>query len=274
MAFYSLTPIQDLEIINSSDGSTHYRNESNDPYFYVNLSKSLTKGWYEIEIPIKCLKGSVKRSKIYFSLGQGYEESLSIPIPEIKDNKIIAIVAFPAEVKALRLDPTIAKSEFVIEKIKITKLSQFRAAKKLFVGFKKKTKRDTVPFLFKALKRSGLSGVREELRNANFFNIYSDDNSENLSYEQWLANEISESRSAFEKKTISKYGFDNEPLISVVVSTYNTPIKWLADCVGSVVNQTYKNWELCISDDASTNGAVKTALKNYAENDPRIKVFF
>ena len=274
MSFYNLTPIQDLEIVNSSEGSTHYRNETNDPYFHVNLSKNLTKGWYEIEIPIKCLKGSVKRSKIYFNLGEGYEESLSIPIPEIKNNKIIAIVAFPEEVKGLRLDPTITQSEFLIEKIKITKLSKFRAAKKLFVGFKNKTKRNTVPFLFRALTRGGISGVREELRNANFFNIYSDGNPENLFYEQWLANEINESRSAYEKKNASKNGFDHAPLISIVISTFNTPIKWLDECIGSVVNQTYKNWELCISDDASTNASVKAVLKSYAENNPRIKVFF
>lgn len=274
MAFYSLTPIHDLEIVSSSDVSTHYRNETNDPYFHVNLSKNLTMGWYEIEVSIKCVKGSIKRSKIYFDLGEGYEESLSIPIPEIKDNKITAIVAFPAEVKGLRLDPTIALSEFVIEKIKITKLSQLGATKKLFVVLKNKAKGNTLPFLFKALTRSGISGVREELRNANFFQAYADDNFENLSYEQWLAKEISISRLAFENKTILKNGSYNEPLISIVVSTYNTPIKWLNECIQSVIDQTYKNWELCISDDASTNTAVKAVLKNYTEKDPRIKVFF
>src|SRR5690606_36380458 len=62
------------------------------------------------------------------------------------------------------------------------------------------------------------------------------------------------------------------PLISVLLPTYNTPIRWLNRCIASVVHQTYRNWELCVADDASPDPAVATALERWAEADSRIQV--
>ncbi|OEF94083.1 glycosyltransferase family 2 protein, partial [Vibrio splendidus] len=62
------------------------------------------------------------------------------------------------------------------------------------------------------------------------------------------------------------------PLISIVMPTYNTDEKYLRLCIDSVLRQSYLNWELCIADDASTNGRVKEILDEYKNKDPRIKV--
>jgi GT2 family glycosyltransferase/glycosyltransferase involved in cell wall biosynthesis len=53
---------------------------------------------------------------------------------------------------------------------------------------------------------------------------------------------------------------------------YNPPIEFLNKAIQSVVDQVYGNWELCIADDASTDSAVKSALKRWVDHDPRIKV--
>ena len=42
--------------------------------------------------------------------------------------------------------------------------------------------------------------------------------------------------------------FHYEPLISIVVPLYKTPIQYLDALVKSVQEQTYGNWELCLSD--------------------------
>ena len=65
-----------------------------------------------------------------------------------------------------------------------------------------------------------------------------------------------------------------QPLISVVMPTYNTPSEWLAKAIDSVRHQVYANWELCIADDASTDPAVRATLARYAATDPRIKVCY
>src|SRR6185295_2466136 len=44
----------------------------------------------------------------------------------------------------------------------------------------------------------------------------------------------------------------HQPLISILLPTYNTDGRLLRLCIGSVMDQLYPNWELCIADDAST----------------------
>lgn len=68
--------------------------------------------------------------------------------------------------------------------------------------------------------------------------------------------------------------FDYRPLISIAIPVYNVEIKWLEKCIDSVINQTYDNWELCISDDASTDPKIKKCLEAYEKKEPRIKVVF
>jgi len=68
--------------------------------------------------------------------------------------------------------------------------------------------------------------------------------------------------------------WDYQPLISIVMPTYNTDKRWLQLAVNSVKQQIYTRWELCIADDASTLSSVKQMLEEYATKDPRIKVIF
>lgn len=62
--------------------------------------------------------------------------------------------------------------------------------------------------------------------------------------------------------------------ISVVMPVYNPPPKFLDIAIRSVLAQRYQNWELCIADDASSDGRVKEILEGWAKFDVRIKVVF
>ena len=62
------------------------------------------------------------------------------------------------------------------------------------------------------------------------------------------------------------------PLLSILLPTYNTPARWLHKCIGSVLNQIYPDWELCIADDASPQPHVRQIIESYAQSDSRIKV--
>lgn len=64
------------------------------------------------------------------------------------------------------------------------------------------------------------------------------------------------------------------PLISVLIPTYNTPVKYLVSAINSVRNQLYPHWEICICDDASSSKATQEELHKIAVSDPRIKVVF
>jgi len=59
---------------------------------------------------------------------------------------------------------------------------------------------------------------------------------------------------------------------SIICPVYNTPPELLHECVDSVVDQTHRNWELILVDDASTATATKKALVAASESDHRIRV--
>ena len=63
----------------------------------------------------------------------------------------------------------------------------------------------------------------------------------------------------------------NLPLISILTPFKNTA-QYLDDCINSIINQSYQNWELLIVDDSSEDESY-TIVANYAKNDARIKLF-
>ena len=67
---------------------------------------------------------------------------------------------------------------------------------------------------------------------------------------------------------------ETKPLISIIMPTYNSNLKFLKEAIDSVVNQVYPHWELCIADDASTKVKVKDFLKELSKKESRIKVIF
>jgi spore maturation protein CgeD len=60
------------------------------------------------------------------------------------------------------------------------------------------------------------------------------------------------------------------PKVSVLLTVYNKP-QWLKECIDSVINQTYENWELIILEDNSPEPMVQEILSSYA--DHRIKIY-
>lgn len=59
-------------------------------------------------------------------------------------------------------------------------------------------------------------------------------------------------------------------LVSIIMPNYNSA-RFIEESINSVINQTYKNWELIICDDNSTDNS-KDIAKNYESGDQRIKV--
>ena len=60
-----------------------------------------------------------------------------------------------------------------------------------------------------------------------------------------------------------------EPLVSVITPTFNHE-SLIGECIQSVLNQSYANWEMIIVDDGSTDA---TAAVVMSFDDPRVKLF-
>lgn len=61
------------------------------------------------------------------------------------------------------------------------------------------------------------------------------------------------------------------PLVSIITPSYNTS-RFIAETIESILAQTYTNWELLITDDASTDNSVEI-IEAYVRKDSRIQLF-
>ena len=64
-----------------------------------------------------------------------------------------------------------------------------------------------------------------------------------------------------------------EEQIDILMATYDSNIEYLKKQIESILNQTYKNIKLIISDDNSTNKEVQEELKKYQIKDKRIDLY-
>lgn len=64
---------------------------------------------------------------------------------------------------------------------------------------------------------------------------------------------------------------NNEPLVSVIMATFNEPERFIKDSINSILNQTYHNLELLIADDSSKDETIR-AIDECAISDNRLKV--
>lgn len=60
------------------------------------------------------------------------------------------------------------------------------------------------------------------------------------------------------------------PLVSVIMGVYNAENR-VSNCIESIINQTYTNWEFIICDDCSSDHTYQI-LKRYQHQDNRIKI--
>lgn len=95
----------------------------------------------------------------------------------------------------------------------------------------------------------------------------------NEQYIIWIKNNLP-SGYDLNKQKLKWKEFRVKPKISIVTPTFNTNIKFLIECIESVCNQTYENWELCIVDDASQNEKIREVISRYSKIYKKIKYKF
>ncbi len=84
-------------------------------------------------------------------------------------------------------------------------------------------------------------------------------------YLKWLKNN--------EKETVYEE-LAYQPKISIIIPVYNIKRLYLKECIDSILNQHYQNFEICIADDCSTLEETIATLKEYEQQDDRIKVIY
>jgi glycosyltransferase involved in cell wall biosynthesis len=68
-------------------------------------------------------------------------------------------------------------------------------------------------------------------------------------------------------------GFMVNPAISVVLPVYNPPLAALDQAIGSILSQTFRDFELLILNDGSTHDRLRCQLDQWAARDTRVRIF-
>ena len=90
-----------------------------------------------------------------------------------------------------------------------------------------------------------------------------------IPYQKWIVRHLPGPKE-LERQRREK--FDFQPKISIVIPLYKTQEKYLRQLVETIKEQTYPNWELCLSDGSGANSPIAGLLESLVASDERIKV--
>ena len=93
-------------------------------------------------------------------------------------------------------------------------------------------------------------------------------------YEHWVKTYDTYTQTELKEIALASEALPYKPLISILIPVYNTDLRWLSEVIHSVKNQTYSQWQLCISDDQSTDPKLRPLLEQVSNEDKRIQVVF
>ena len=253
--------LSDLAILSGNDGKKFFQITGKEPtiifstplprgYVQLNFNKisdeainaTLYLQYADHEIMLASIaKGAAKNinAQLFFKASADIEE---------------IIVKISGAADFFTLDLTVKKSNFIevlfgqVHSYFIQHARSLRSCLHIF-------KRTSIAFLLKLFRNS-------DLDNAKLIYVQSD-------------SQLNETiKNLREKSHLDLKHLPYQPLFSVLMPVYNTPLPILEKSIASVCAQSYPHWELCIADDASTDLNIKPLLMQYAANDKRIKVIF
>ena len=168
----------------------------------------------------------------------------------------------------LRFDPCEAETGFTLNTLMISKVPSFIAMRHMKQRLYKLLSHvdDVEEYLDTNRKLNGgtlIETVYEEYNKTFTTGVME------KSYPFWV--EFDEPR-ALQKMQQAFTPEQSEVKFSIILPTYNTDPIYLRECIDSVLQQTHKNWELCIADDASTNADTISTLESYAQKHANIKL--
>ncbi|MCR6625249.1 MAG: glycosyltransferase family 2 protein [Pseudoxanthomonas sp.] len=276
-----LTPLVQLVAHAAAPAAVQYEAVGDDPQFRVDPEQgihALAPGWYVMDITLSVSEGAIQRPCLYPDYGGGCSEATRIPLPQPDHaGGVRALVLISRPLRALRFDPTIRPARFQIGALRFRRITRLHALCVLLQGDSTssgKEKRSSwapigrlIDFI-KEVRRQGLSPAVDDL----VHRYYGSSRHASGGYLSWLDHFDPLNGTGLEQARMLAGQYANGPLISVVLPVYNTPLALLKRCIDSVRGQTYRNWELCIADDASPDPRIADCLKAYARQDARIKV--
>jgi len=230
------------------------------------------RGWVKVKARISSSVSS--RAVLYFDTGCGFHEQEHFELgPVSGETSIDRIVSMRETAHLVRFDPIQHPGEFALLEFSFSPISRLRVNLAAVVEnianalFGRKARRPSTKIALKLLFSGEWRTFHRQLLTNYIGNNGGND------YELWLQRHKITDRSRDQMREAIA-GWQNPPTISVILPVYNVAEAYLRRCIESVLNQIYPRWELCVADDASTQGHVRRVLEEYAATDSRIKVVY
>lgn len=244
-------------------GRFHFRASGADPHF--RLAHNVPAGWYMLEVQLR-LPTALAETKLYADLGEGESEATALPLRVRSERMAKRLVHLPRAAR-LRFDPMATPGDFHLQHLQLKRVSAGFAAKRL---------RQKLGAHHPLHARKGAAAADRQQRGiadlwADYCKVF-EAGSELMPYQDWIALVERPALPDRQEQEREIAGWTWQPTLSIVMPTYNTDDAMLRACLDSVLAQSYRQWELCIADDASTKPHVRATLQEYAARDARIKL--
>ncbi len=242
----SLDPVHHIEAAgeDEANGRRLWRSVGDDPGFHIRLPV-IRPRWLFIRLHDA---DQILSPQIYFDFGTGFSERRSIAVPEARDLCLVLDIGRFGAIRALRLDPTICPATFSCDIQALASVSEARESLNAWKNAYPDGHTewiDEVGVLWAV--RNFIAGPKRG---------------------RTVAEHLADVYAIADQRTA---GF-TEPhpdrlWLSIVVPTYNTPVRYLDDLLRSVEKQQAGGIELIFSDDASTSSATLDWLEKNRSKD-------
>lgn len=166
---FEYVPVHDLE---RADDNWLWRSVGNDPQFLLRPKRGdrvLPKGWARIELLLEYHENA-RRPRLHWDQGDGFKDEKCHILPLPQKGKVSVTLPFPANVKALRLDPSDCAGLFSLRGARIMPLSRVAVAAALVLPYLGRAIRHPKVYLqiarefFLLWKAHGTSALKVALR--------------------------------------------------------------------------------------------------------------
>ena len=268
-----------VTVLNSSEviplGGDQFLLVSDDPWLQLKPDPPRTGEPSVGEMTIEMEPLGVGRAftaQLFIDYGSGYCSAHCLTFLPSEDGRPIVIrLAVPERIRSLRLDPDMGPGRVAIRSIVYRPDVTIDSVVESLLEAE-----DDDLLSVKDLRslRVGLetAGLNADAAMSLTHTLFSNISIASLRYTAWVRRWIDPSPA--DREVIGKMtsAMPQRPTFSFVMPVYNTPVDLLAECIDSMLAQTYPHFEICIADDNSPNPDVYRVLERYARMDPRVKI--
>jgi len=232
-----------------------------DPHFKLSFSRKISPGWYVVEVDYLCSQ-STAPAKFYIDYGSGFNEKDTFSLNLVSGRINKRVIWFQSSPVSIRFDPCESETQILTCHVRLIRVTKGFAHSRIL----------------KKLVSAGLLKPEADVSDADlgtYSSLYvsRQQTDDVLAYQSYLASEDSLKMTSEEVDSLTER-VGKSLLLSVIMPTYNTEPRLLFEAVESLLHQSYENWELCLTDDCSSDQSTRDALKEIESLDERIKVIY